>query len=111
MKSKCLEHETATVNLVRDVEQARDLNETRKKSLQDVQVDLFSVGDEAFEMAKAQALCIMPDLNVFEMDLFKTVVDDRLVDMEEVSPEVGVLKDATTNNLTHEAQEDEHLDV
>lgn len=43
--------------------------------------------------------------------LFKTVVDGQLVDMEEASPEVEVLKDVETNNLIPEAQEDEHHDV
>lgn len=90
--SKCFELETTTASLIQEVEQAQALNETPKKYLQDAQVDLLSAGDEAFERAKVQALCIMPDLDVSKMDLLKTVVDDQLVDMEEASPEAGVLK-------------------
>ena len=93
------------------MEQARALNETLKKSLQDAQVDLLSTGDEAFERAKTQALCIMSGLDVSKMDFFKTVVDGQLVDMEEASHEVEVLKDVVTNNLIPEAQEDEHHEV
>lgn len=93
-KSKCLEFVTTTSILVRDVEQAQDLNETLKKSLQDTQFYQLSADDKYFERAKAQVLCITPDLNVSELDFFKTVVDGRLVDMKEVSPEDGVLKDA-----------------
>lgn len=33
------------------------------------------------------------------------------MDMEETSPEAEVLKDATTNNPTSDAQEDEHHEV
>lgn len=66
---------------------------------------------KAFGRAKAQVLSTMSDLNVSEMDFFKIVVDDRLVDMEEASLDDEVLKDVTTNNPTPEAQEDKHHDV
>lgn len=79
--------------------------------MQDAPVDLLSVGDEAFERAKTEALCIMPDFNVSEMVFFKIVVVGRLVDMKEASLEDGVLKDVSTNNLTHEDQEEKHHDV
>lgn len=59
-----MELETTIVGFVRGVNQARALNKTMKKPLQDVQIDLLSVSDEAFERAKAQALCTMSDLNV-----------------------------------------------
>lgn len=69
------------------------------KSLQESRVDLFSHGDEAFERDKPQALCLKPDLNVSEMNFFKTVVDGQLVDMEKASPEAEVSKDVTTDDL------------
>lgn len=61
---------------------------------------MLSAGDEAFERAKAQTLCIMHDLNMSKMDFFKTVMDGQLVDVEEVSPKAEVLKDAIINNPT-----------
>lgn len=70
-------------------------------------MDLLSAGDEAFERAKAQALCLQPDLNVSEMDFFKTVMDGRLVDMEEASPKFEVSKDAMTGDPTPNVQEGE----
>lgn len=109
--SKCLELKMTIVGLIQDMDHARDLNGTLKKSLQDAKVNLLSTSDEAFYRAKAQALCIMSDLNVSEMDFFKTVVDDRLIDMKEASPYAEVLKYVMTNNPSHEAQEDEHHDV
>lgn len=51
------------------------------------------------ERAKAQALFLKPDLNMSEMYFFKIMVDNRLVDMEEASPEAEVSKDATIDNL------------
>lgn len=45
------------------------------------------------------------------IDFFKTVVDGRLVDVEEASLEADVSKDATINNLTPDPQEDEQHDV
>lgn len=42
---------------------------------------------------------------------FKTVIDNQLVDMEETSLEVEVLKDVASNNSTLEDQEDEHHEV
>lgn len=91
-ESKGLELKATTFGLVRDVEQARALNRTLNKSLQEAQVELLSDGDEAFEMDKTQALCLKPDLDVSEMDLFKAVVDGRHVGMEEASPKVEVSK-------------------
>lgn len=84
----CSDLEATNANLVQEAEQAQAVNETLKKSLQDVLVDFLSVGDDAFERAKAQVLCIIPDLDVTRMDFFKTVVDGKLVDMEDVSPEI-----------------------
>lgn len=69
---------------------------------------MLSAGDEAFERAKAQALCIAPNLDVSKMDLFKVVVDGQLVDMEEASPEAESLKDVTMDSPTLEAQANEH---
>ena len=50
-------------------------------------------------------------MDVSKMDFLKTVVDGQLVDMEEVLPEVTVLKDVEINKLTPKAQENEHHDV
>lgn len=74
-----------------------DSNEKLHKTLQEAQVDILSSSDEAFEKAKAQALFLYPVLNVFEMGFFKTVVDGRLVNMEEdqSSPNVETSKDDT----------------
>ena len=74
-------------------------------------MDFLPAGDEAFERAKAQVVCLKSDLNMSEMDFFKTVVDGRLVDMEEASPEAETYKDAMINNPTPDAQEDEQHDV
>ena len=106
-----MELEATTVGLVQDVEHAPGLNETLKKSLHEVHVDLLSAGDEAFDRAKAQELCLKPDLDVFEMDFIKTVVDGRLVNMDEAYLESGVYKDAMTDDPTPVTQEDEQHDV
>lgn len=53
----------------------------------------------------------MPYLGTSNMDFFKTMVDGKLVDMEEVSPEFEVLKDVMIINLDPKAQEDENHDV
>lgn len=90
-KSKCLELETTIFGLIQEVEQAQELNETLKKSLLEAHVDMLSVGDKGFERAQAQELCLKPDLNVSEMDFFKTMVDGRLMDMEEASPKARFL--------------------
>lgn len=82
-----------------------------KKYLQDDHVDFLAAGDEAFERAKAWASCIMSDLDVSKMDFFKIVVEGQLVDTEEASPEVEVLKDVAMNNSTPKALEDEHHEV
>lgn len=111
VESKFSELEVTNVSLTQKVEQPEVLNETLKKSLQDAQVDLLSAGDGAFERAKAQALCIMPDLDVSKMDFFKVVVDGQLVDMEEDSLETEGLKDVMVSDPTPEAQKDDHYEV
>lgn len=45
------------------------------------------------------------------MDFFKVVVDMQLVDMEEASCETEGSKDVMMDDLTPEAQEDDHLEV
>lgn len=79
---KCSEMEATNVSLIQEAKQYRVLNETLNKSLQDTQVDLLLVGGEDFERAKAQALCIMPDLDGSKMNIFKTVMDEQLMDLE-----------------------------
>lgn len=71
--------------------------------MQDAQVNFLSTGDEGFERAKAQALYIIPGLDMSKMVFFKTVVDGQLVDMDEASPEAEVLKDVVMKNSTPEA--------
>lgn len=100
MVTRCSELEAVNVSLTQEAEQSRNLNETLKKSIQDAQVDLLSVGDEAFERAKAQALCITPDLDVSKMDFFKTVMNRKLVDMDDISPEAEGSKGLTYENPT-----------
>lgn len=74
-------------------------------------MEFLPAGDEAFERAKAQVVCLKSNLNMSEMDFLKTVVDGRLVDMEEASPKVETSKDEMINNTTPNAQEDEQHDV
>lgn len=106
--TRCSKLEAANVGLTLEIEQSLTLNETLKKSLQDAQVDFLSAGDEAFERAKAQDLCIASYLDVSRMDFFKVVVGGQLVDMEEVSPKIEGLKDVMVDNPTSEAQVDNH---
>lgn len=86
-ESKCSDLEATNVGLVREAGHVKALNEALKKHLQDAQVDFISVRDNAFERAQAQALFIMPDLDVIRMDFFKIVVDEQLVDMDDASLE------------------------
>lgn len=53
----------------------------------------------------------MSDLNMTKMDFFKTVVDGKLVNIEEASCEMEGFKDASVNNSIPEAQEDEPHEV
>lgn len=108
IESKCSKLKATYSILIQEADQARALNETLKKYMQHAQVNLLLAGDEAFERAKAQVVCIMPDLDVSKMYFFKNEKDLQLVDMEEASPEVEVLKDVAINNSTLEAQDDEH---
>lgn len=52
--------------------------------------DILATNDKAFERAKAQALCLHSDLNVVEMDYFKVVVDERLMEMDAKTLETEV---------------------
>lgn len=106
--TKCSELEAANVDLTQEIEKYHTLNETSKKYLQDAQVDLLSAGVESFERAKAQALCISPNLDVSRMDFFKVLVERKIVYMEEASPEAESLKDMMVHNLASEAQAGEH---
>lgn len=45
MAVRCSELETTNIGLTQETEQSRTLNETLKKLLQDIQVDLLSAGD------------------------------------------------------------------
>lgn len=111
MKSKCSDLEATIIGLIQEVEKNWAFNEILNKSLQDVHVDLLSSSDETFERTKAQAVCIMPDLDMSKMDFFKTVVDGQLIDIEEASHKAEVLKDVMTNNPTIGAQDDKHNDA
>ena len=72
---------------------------------------MLSVGDDAFKRAKAQALCLIPDLDVTRMGFFKTVVDGKMVDMEDDSPKTMSFKDLVVDNPTSEDQEDNHHEL
>ena len=52
-------------------------------SLEKAQIDILSAGDIAFDRAKEQVLCLHPGLDISEIDYFKEVQDDRLMDMVE----------------------------
>lgn len=104
METKCSELEAAKASLTQEAEKSQNLNKTLKKSLQDIQVDFLSSGDEGFEMAKAESLCITPDLDVSKMDFFKIIVNEKLVNMDEASSEVEDSRDVRDDNSTYEAQ-------
>lgn len=57
-----------------------------QSSLQKAQIDVLDAGNTAFNKAKAQALCLYPDLDLSQMDFFKVVVNGHLVDIEQVEP-------------------------
>lgn len=71
-------------------------------------MDFLFIGEKAFKRAKAQALCIAPDVDVSKMDFFKTVVDGKLVDMDDASPEAEGSRGLMDDNPTSEAQINEH---
>lgn len=106
-ESKCSKLEATNVSLTQETEQARAL----KKSFQDARVDLISAGGEAFERSKAQALWIMLYLDMSKMDFFMVVVDGKLVDMEEASPETEGLKDVVMGDSKLGTLENEHHEV
>lgn len=66
-----------------------------QSSLQKSQINILDTDDAAFDRAKAQGLCLYPDLDLFEMDFFKFVVNGHLVVMEEADP-------SPTNDLIQE---------
>lgn len=53
----------------------------------------------------------MSNLDVSKMDFFKVQVEEKLVDMEEASPETEGLQDVTVGDSIPEAQEDNHHEV
>lgn len=66
--------------LKKDNESLNKDNEELRASFQETQLEALSAGGEAFDRAKAQALVLQPDLNVHEMDFFKVIREDQLVD-------------------------------
>lgn len=71
-----------------------------QKALHKAQIDVLYADDDAFNKAKAQVLCLHPELDLSEMDFFKVVVDGRLIDMEEIEP-------SSTDDLTKEDRVDD----
>lgn len=57
-------------------------NKELRVLLKEAQSEVLSVGDEAFDKAKVQALVLQPDLNIGRMDFFKVIRDGQLVDPE-----------------------------
>ncbi|KAL5058179.1 hypothetical protein RYX36_029783, partial [Vicia faba] len=53
-----------------------------QRSLEKTQMDVFNTGDMAFYWAKDQVLCIYLELDISSVDLFKNILDGKLVDVE-----------------------------
>ncbi|KAL5079392.1 hypothetical protein RYX36_007813, partial [Vicia faba] len=53
-----------------------------QKSMEKSQMDVFNAWDMAFDRAKDQVLCLYPELDISLVEIFKSIVDSKLVDME-----------------------------
>lgn len=62
----------------KEMKSIQDSNEKLQSSLQKTQIDILDVDDATFDKEKAQVLCLYPDLDLFEMDFFKVVVNVHL---------------------------------
>ena len=63
-----------------------ELKDTLKKS----QMGMLDAGDLAFDRAKAQVSCLYPDIDISEVDFFKTIVDGKLVEVDEDDSETTI---------------------
>ena len=61
-----------------------------KDALKKSQMDVMDAGDLAFDRAKAQVACLYPDMDISEVDFFKTIVDGKLVEADEEDSETTV---------------------
>ncbi|CAI8614512.1 unnamed protein product [Vicia faba] len=55
-----------------------------QQSLERSHMDAFNVGDMAFDGAKDQMICLYPTLDISSVDFFKSIVDGKLMDVEDV---------------------------
>lgn len=74
---------TSLSQLTEKLNSAQALNDKLNDSLKKSQLDVLNVGDLDFDKAKEQILCLHPILDLYELDFFKVVKDDPLVDLEE----------------------------
>lgn len=63
------------------MEFTQELNDQLQKALQKAQIDVLDIGDDVFDRAKAQVLCLHPGVDLSELYFFKVAVDGRSVDM------------------------------
>src|ERR1043165_2893541 len=61
-----------------------------KDALKKSQMDVLDAGDLAFDRAKAQVNCLYPDIDISEVDFFKTIVDGKLVEVDEDDSEATI---------------------
>ncbi|KAL5071691.1 hypothetical protein RYX36_022578 [Vicia faba] len=55
-----------------------------KQSLERSPMDGLNFGDVAFDRVKDQVMCLYPTLDISSVDFFKSIVDGKLVDVEDV---------------------------
>lgn len=78
--SKCM---TNIANLNDHLKLAIDSNEDLRESLRKSQIEVLTTGDEAFDKAKEQVLCLYPKVDFSEVDFHKVVHDGRLVELQD----------------------------
>src|ERR1051325_200889 len=85
---KTLEDELAQMSTkFQDSEKScSELKDALKKS----QMSMLDAGDLAFDRAKAQVNCLYPDIDISGVDYFKTIVDGKLVEVEEDDSETTI---------------------
>lgn len=73
----------------------QDSNDQLRSSLQKAHIDVLDAGNAAFDREKVCALCLYPVIDLSEIDFFKVVGNDHLVDMDKTEP-------SPTNDLIQE---------
>ncbi|KAL5081731.1 hypothetical protein RYX36_010152 [Vicia faba] len=56
-----------------------------QQSLERSRMDMLNAGDVAFDQEKDQVMCLYLTLNISSVDFFKSILDGKLVDMEDVN--------------------------